>query len=697
MIISELKPYDIYLYHQGANYYSYGLFGAHFTQQNNIPGVRFVVWAPHAAAVSVVGDFNNWDKSANPMVKLEDGEIWYTFIPDLPDDSIYKYAIVPDTGAEVLYKADPYAFYAEKPPHTASRLYDMDKYQWQDAKWEKDKPVNPSYDAPMLIYEVHLGSWRRTLDGNYISYRDAAISLIDYVKNMHYTHIEFLPLYEHPFDGSWGYQATGYYAATSRFGTPDDLRFLIDTAHQNGIGIIMDWAPGHFCNDAHGLKNFDGRNLYESDNTQRSENRQWGTTNFDYGRTEVQSFLISNALFWFTEYHIDGLRIDAVANMLYLDYERQDGEWFPNKYGSNGNLEAIDFVKKLNQTVFKYYPDALMIAEESTSWPLISKPVYMGGMGFNYKWNMGWMNDILAYISLDPLYRKWHHSKITFSLMYAFSENFVLPLSHDEVVHGKCSLIEKMPGDYWQKFAGLRVLFAYWIAHPGKKLLFMGGEFGQFIEWNYNDSLDWHLTEKYPMHKKMLHYSQSLNKLYTQSPALWQVDFDWNGFLWLNCDDSKNSIVAFMRKSRDCNDFIFVICNFTPEVRYNYRVGVPVAGVYEEIFNSDCVDFGGSGVMNSQKIVTENTAWNGFDKSLVLTIPPLAAVYLHLNEIDYEEFISRKNLTMKYETGDKPQREKVKKLHGVPKRKIAKLKARLYKRVKDKMHQPNIKGGSLSC
>lgn len=680
MRTSNLKPYDIYLYHQGTNYHSYELLGAHFITENDIPGVRFTVWAPDAKKVSVVGSFNKWDTSTHTMKRLSDGEIWYIFIPHLTEDVLYKYAIeTPDN--KVLYKADPYAFYAEKKPNTASCLYNMSKYQWHDSPWQQNKKAQQSYERPMLIYEVHLGSWRRTPDNEYLSYRDIATTLIEYVKKMNYTHIEFLPLYEHPFDGSWGYQATGYYAATSRYGTPDDFRFLVDTAHQNGIGIIMDWAPGHFCNDAHGLKNFDGRNLYESDNTLLSENKQWGTTNFDYGRTEVQSFLISNAIFWLEEFHIDGLRIDAVANMLYLNYEREDGSWQPNKYGDNGNLEAIDFIKKLNQAVFKYYPDALMIAEESTDWPLISRPVYSGGMGFNYKWNMGWMNDMLSYISLEPTYRKWHHDKITFSLMYAFSENFVLPLSHDEVVHGKRSLIEKMPGDYWQKFAGLRVFFCYWIAHPGKKLLFMGGEFGQFIEWNYNNSLDWHLVDKYPMHNKMLHFSQSLNKLYIETPALWQIDFDWNGFTWLNCDDSKNSVVSFMRKAEKNSDFVIVICNFTPKVHHGYRLGLPVKGSYKEIFNSDSIAFGGSGVSNNVDLQTECIPWNGYPFSLTLSVPPLAGLYLHLTKEAYSMFLEEKNSNRILADIHIPITKNV---HGNRKREMARLKKKLKKAIQKK-------------
>ena len=625
---SELSEFDLYLFHQGTNYHAYEMLGAHFVERDGKKGVRFAVWAPHAKSISVVGDFNEWDTRVNPMTRGRDGEIWEVFIPDIEEGAVYKYAIEPQWGGPRIMKADPYGFYAEKKPNTASRVYDLSKYEWKDGDWFEQKKKESSYERPMLTYEVHAGSWRRTKDGEYLSYRDLADQLIDYVKKMNYTHIEFMPLCEHPFDGSWGYQITGYYAVTSRFGTPDDFRYLVDKAHENGIAIIMDWVPGHFCKDEQGLRHFDGQTLYESDNEQLAENWEWGTTNFDYGRTEVQSFLISNAMFWFEEFHIDGLRIDAVANMLYLNYGRKDGEWTPNKYGYTGNLEAMDFLKKLNESIFKYHPQALMIAEESTAWPLISKPVYMGGMGFNYKWNMGWMNDMLKYMSLDPIYRKWNHDKVTFSFMYAFSENFVLPLSHDEVVHGKCSLISKMPGDYWQKFAGLRTFFAYWIAHPGKKLLFMGGEFGQFIEWNYDDSLDWHLPQQYPMHKKMLEYSRALNKFYCDHKALWQVDFDWNGFQWIDCNDNENSIVSFIRKAEDPSDYLVAVCNFTPEVRHGYRIGVPEKGSYIEVFNSDDEAFGGSGVKNEGEIKTEDVKWHDRDQSIVLTIPPMATIYL---------------------------------------------------------------------
>ncbi len=628
MKTAELADYDLYLFHQGTNYHAHEMLGAHYVVENGKRGVRFAVWAPEAREISVVGDFNDWDTRRNPMTRLGDGEVWSVFIEGLPSETIYKYAIDPPWGGPRIMKADPYGFFAEKKPNTASKTYEFADYEWHDGKWYEDAKKRQSYEKPMLTYEVHLGSWRRNPDGGYLSYQELAHDLVQYAKEMHYTHIELMPLCEHPYDGSWGYQATGYFAVTSRYGRPEDFKHLVDEAHQNGIGIIMDWVPGHFCNDDQGLRRFDGKNLYESDNEQRAENRDWGTTNFDYGRTEVQSFLISNALFWLEEYHIDGLRIDAVANMLYLNYGRKEGEWQPNKFGGTGNLEAMDFLKKLNAAVFQYHPNALMIAEESTDWPLISKPVYMGGMGFNYKWNMGWMNDTLKYMSLDPIYRKWNQDKLTFSLMYAFSENFVLPLSHDEVVHGKCSLIEKMPGDYWQKFAGLRAFFGYFLAHPGKKLLFMGGEFAQFIEWNFDDSLDWHLVEQYEKHTQMQLYSKELNKFYVDNPAMWQVDFDWRGFEWIDCSDVDHSVLAFVRKAEDQDDFVVAICNFTPEVRHDYRVGMPQKGAYMEVMNSDSERYGGSGVKNEGELWTQDVPFHNRPQSLTLTLPPLATIYL---------------------------------------------------------------------
>lgn len=628
---TEINEQDIYLFHQGTNYRSYQLYGAHPEIRDGAAGIRFFLWAPHAREVSVVGDFNNWQRGVHQMQRLSGGQNWEIFIPGLTEGAIYKYAITAASG-EILMKADPYAFFSEVRPNTASVVVDMDKYVWHDKDWQRSKEHGSSYEKPMLIYEVHMGSWQRNAEGEFLTYRETADRLIDYVKELNYTHIELLPLSEYPFDGSWGYQGTGYYAVTSRYGQPEDFMYFVDKCHQNGIGVIIDWVPGHFCRDAHGLRQFDGQNLYESDNPQLAENPEWGTTNFDYGRTEVQSFLISNAMFWFDIYHIDGLRIDAVANMLYLNYGRKDGEWMPNKYGSNGNLEAMDFLRNLNMAVFKYYPTALMMAEESTSWPMISKPVYMGGMGFNYKWNMGWMNDMLKYMSLDPIHRKWNHNLVTFSFMYAFSENFVLPLSHDEVVHGKHSLLDKMPGDYWQKFANLRLFFAYWMAHPGKKLVFMGSEFGQFIEWKYDDSLDWHLLE-YPLHKALHKYCGQLNRFYKANDAMWQVDCEWHGFEWIDCNDNENSVISFIRKNKhDINDVVLVICNFTPEVRHGYRVGVPVDGVYEEVFNSDSALFGGSNVINEGDFVAEPYSWHNRERSIRLTLPPLGAVYFKLKQ-----------------------------------------------------------------
>ena len=616
----------VYLFHEGSNYRSYQMLGAHEIQEGKTAGVRFAVWAPNAREVRVVGDFNSWDGTSHVMNRVAKSGLWTLFIPGIAAGTVYKYEMITAGGTGTL-KADPYAFRAEVRPQTASIVYNLAGYDWQDSDWQRRTKATPVYERPVLIYEVHLGSWQRGADGQFLTYRDMAGKLVDYVAEMGYTHIEFMPLGEYPFDGSWGYQATGYYAVTSRYGTPHDFMYLVDRCHARGIGVIMDWAPGHFCKDDHGLRRFDGTALYEYGDGQRAENVGWGTANFDLGRPEVLSFLISNALFWLEVYHIDGLRVDAVANMLYLDYGKENGHWSPNRYGGNGNLEGMAFLRKLNEAVFRYYPAAMMIAEESTSWPMVSWPTNVGGLGFNFKWNMGWMNDMLRYMAEQPIHRKWYHNLVTFSFMYAFSENFVLPLSHDEVVHGKKSLLGKMPGDYWQKFANLRAFYAYWMAHPGKKLLFMGGEFGQFIEWKYDDSLDWHLLE-YPMHRMLHDYVRALNAQYQAEKPFWQVDFDWKGFEWIDCNDSMQSVISFIRRGKDPDAFIIAVCNFTPVVRYHYRIGVPAAGKYREVFNSDRQEYGGSGVVNAVPLDTQNIEWHGRPVSLELTLPPLSTIYL---------------------------------------------------------------------
>ncbi len=626
MTTALFTNFDAYLFHEGCNVHSYNMLGAHVKQEGGVCGVWFAVWAPHADIVRVIGDFNKWDGSNHVMEQSTTCGVWTLFVPGIGLGTIYKYEIVTSWG-EIFHKADPYAFAAELRPKTASKVADIKKYVWQDDNWQKNKAVQSPYERPLNIYEVDLGSWRRGAEKERLSYRDLARPLAEYAANMGYTHIELLPVAEHPFDGSWGYQATGYYAVTSRYGSPDDFKYFVDCCHQQGIGVILDWVPGHFCRDAHGLARFDGTTLYEYADCRRSENRGWGTLNFDLGRPEVLSFLVSNALFWMDVYHIDGLRIDAVANMLYLNYGREEGEWQPNCYGGTENLEAISFLRRLNETIFAKYPGALVIAEDSTAWPLVTHPTYLGGLGFNFKWNMGWMNDMLRYMELDPVHRQYHHNLVTFSFMYAFSENFVLPLSHDEVVHGKRSLLDKMPGDYWQKFANLRAFYAYMMSHPGKKLLFMGGEFGQFIEWKYDDSLDWHLLE-YDMHQKLHNYVRDLNHFYLENPAMWENDKDWHGFSWIDCQDSQHSVIVFKRQGKKPDDFMIAILNFTPVVRHGYRIGVPEAGHYIEVLNSDNPMYGGSGQGNPGKLVPEAVGWHGYEQSLILTLPPLSAVYL---------------------------------------------------------------------
>ncbi len=614
-----IKQEEAYLFHEGTHFQSYRMLGAH----PEAAGVRFCVWAPKAKEVRVVGDFNHWQGEGHVMEKINQSGLWILFIPELKELALYKYEIHTEHG-EVFHKSDPYAFYSEKRPRTASQVYDLSGYQWQDQAYQEARQRKSAYSCPMVIYEVHLGSWR-TKGGGFLTYRELADQLVDYVAEMGYTHVELLPVMEHPLDGSWGYQITGYYSVTSRYGTPQDLMYLVDRFHQRNIGVILDWVPAHFCRDSHGLRQFDGSALYESTNPLLAENWQWGTVNFDYSKPEVQSFLISNALFWFDYFHVDGLRIDAVAFMLYLDFGKQPGQWLPNQYGGRENLAAVAFMKKLNETVFQYFPDALMMAEESTAWPLVTKPTYLGGLGYNFKWNMGWMNDLLRYLAMDPIHRKWHHHLLTFSFMYAFSENYVLPLSHDEVVHGKKSLLDKMPGDYWQKFANLRALYGYMMAHPGKKLLFMGGEFGQYIEWNEQQSLDWHLLD-YEMHHRLQEYVRDLNHFYRAENCLWEMDHQETGFQWIDPHDYSQSIVTFMRKANN-QEFIICIANFTPVVRENYCLGVPCPGEYYEVFNSDNQIYGGSGQTNGQ-LVAQVRAWHNQPYLLELRLPPLAVVFV---------------------------------------------------------------------
>lgn len=620
---STITEEQIYLFHQGTNHKSYYMLGAHLVTKDNSKGVRFAVWAPNATWVSVVGDFNQWDTEANPMSKLNANGVWQVFVPKLSENELYKYAIGTSYG-EILYKSDPYAYYAEHKPKTASIVYDLEGFQWRDKVWQQKKRDGKNNNKPMVIYEVHLGSWKRHEDGSLMNYRETADELTEYVADMGYTHIEIMPIMEHPFDGSWGYQVTGYYATTSRYGEPKDFMYLVNKCHQKGIGVILDWVPGHFPKDAHGLARFDGTPIYEHPDPRRGEHLQWGTLIFNYGSHEVQSFLISNIIFWLEYYHLDGFRVDAVASMLYLDYERTD--WLPNKDGGRENLEAADFIRRMNETVREVFPNTMMIAEDSSTWPLLTSKTSNGGLGFTHKWNMGWMNDTLKYFSFDPIYRKWNHNLLTFSLTYAFSEKFVLPLSHDEVVHGKHSLLDKMPGDYQQKFAGLRTLFGYMISHPGNKLTFMGGEFGHFIEWNYDAQLDWFLLD-YEMHRKMKDYIKALNHFYLENPSMWEIDNGWDGYHWISPNDYNESMIAYLRKGSKSKDYIIIVINFTPVARMNYRLGVPKEKGFKEVFNSNETAFGGTGMVYTDVIVPEEIACHNYDQSVVISVPPLSAVY----------------------------------------------------------------------
>ena len=645
---SIFSDFDLYLFGQGKNYRIYEKMGAHVRTVNGVTGVHFAVWAPNALAVSVIGDFNNWQRGANPMqLRHQDLGVWECFVPGVKPGALYKYAIYSRFNNYAVEKTDPYGFATELRPRTASIVVDIHQHGWNDTTWMQQRAKHQELSSPISIYEVHLGSWRhapeRHAEGNpeedrYLTYRELAHSLAPYVKDLGFTHIELLPITEYPYDASWGYQVTGFYAPTSRFGTPEDFQYFVDYMHQQGIGVFLDWVPSHFPKDGTALSYFDGTYLYEYADARKGEHKEWGTLVFDYGRSEVRNFLIANALFWLREYHIDGLRVDAVASMLYLDYQRKPGEWIANQYGGREHLEAIDFLRQLNEAVYAEEPGTLTIAEESTAWPLVTRPTYVGGLGFSLKWNMGWMHDMLDYMHLDPIFRRYHHNNITFSLMYAYSENYVLPLSHDEVVHLKGSLINKMPGDLWQRFANLRAFYGYMWGHPGKKLLFMGGEFGQWHEWNFAESLDWHLIEppSDPRHAQLRNFLRDLCVIYQHEPALSELDYDPAGFAWIDCYDSDNSVVSFIRRTRNEEDTLVLVCNFTPVPRHGYRLGVPHAGEYYELLNSDADRYGGSGLENLQPMPSGPIYWQSCPHSILLTLPPLSTVILkrRLNVIE---------------------------------------------------------------
>jgi len=621
-----ISEFDLYLLAEGTHYRAYEKLGAHITEKEGKRGVQFAVWAPNAKRVSIIGDFNNWNPNSAIMRPSTAG-IWEGFVPDIAQGASYKYHIESRYRDYKVDKADPYGFAAEIRPNTASRVWNLENYSWHDDSWMKNRTNTNSLSSPLSFYEVHLGSWKRALDENnrWLTYRELAPLLADYVHDAGFTHVEFLPVMEHPFDGSWGYETLGYFAPTSRFGAPDDFMYLVDYLHQRGIGVVLDWVPAHFPKDEAGLGYFDGSHLYEHEDPRQGEHPDWNTFVFNYGRNEVQNFLISNALFWLDKYHVDGLRVDAVASMLYLDYGRREGQWIPNRFGGKENLDAIHFLRTLNEHVYGAFPDTMMIAEESTSWPQVSRPIYLGGLGFGLKWNMGWMHDVLNYTSQDPVFRTYHQNEITFSLVYAFAENFVLPFSHDEVVYGKGSMIRKMPGDDWQKFANLRLLYGFMFGHPGKKLLFMGDEFGQWSEWNHDGSLEWNLLE-HPSHAGLKRWVRDLNTLYRGEPLLHAMDFNSAGFQWVDCKDFERSVISFLRCGQNLNDQLLFVCNFTPVVRQNYRVGVPLEGYWKEILNSDAPLYGGSGQGNFGGLSTVPLPIHGRPFSLNMTLPPLGIV-----------------------------------------------------------------------
>jgi 1,4-alpha-glucan branching enzyme len=620
-----ISDFDLHLFGEGRHLQMYNRLGAHPRVIDGVAGINFAVWAPNALGVSVVGDFNAWDGRRHTLKKHIPGGVWELFVPHLRLGEKYKYRVV--GGGRTVDKCDPMGFAAELPPRTASIVTDLNKYQWNDSAWMAARPSADLLRRPISVYEVHLGSWRRFAVGpcDWLGYRDLAHELVKYCGRMGYTHLELLPVTEHPYTGSWGYQTIGYFAATSRYGTPDDFMYFVDHCHQHGIGVILDWVPAHFPRDDHGLRQFDGTALYEHADPRQGEHPDWGTLIFNYGRTEVRNFLVSNALFWFDKYHIDGIRVDAVASMLYLDYSRKAGEWIPNEFGGRENLAAISLIKEVNEQVHLQFPGALTIAEESTAWEGVSRPTYEGGLGFSMKWNMGWMNDTLRYFQKEPIHRKYHHNELTFSMIYAFTENFSLPLSHDEVVHGKGSLLDQMPGDTWQKFANLRLLYGYMWTHPGKKLLFMGGDFGQWNEWNHEESLQWHLLE-HESHSGIQRLVADLNRIYRQEPALHQVDFESRGFEWVDCLSWEDSVLSYLRRALDPDDFVVVCANFTPVPRLAYRVGVPRPGYYREILNSDAKIYGGSDLGTFPGIESEPIPAQGRADSIAVNMPPLATV-----------------------------------------------------------------------